>query len=97
MDIDAKTVLEGLMMVTFGVSWPFAILKTWRTKTAQGKSFVFLTLISLGYLCGIVSKFCGEKIDWLLVAVYSVNLLLVSTDFVLSIIYTLREHRPAEN
>ncbi len=93
--IDAKTILEGIMMVTFGASWPFSILKTWRTKTAKGKSFVFLTLILLGYLCGIVSKFCGGRVDWLLVAVYSLNLLLVGTDYALCVVYTLREQRQA--
>ena len=81
------------MMLSFGASWPFSILKTWRTKTARGKSFVFLTLILLGYLCGIVSKFCKPPVNWTLVAVYSLNLLLVGTDCVLSVYYALREKR----
>lgn len=94
-DLDAKTILEIVMMITFGASWPFSILKTWRTKTAKGKSFIFLTLILLGYLSGIVSKFCDVAVNWKLVGVYSLNLFLVGTDYVLCVIYTLREKRHA--
>ena len=50
-------VFEAAMLMCFGVSWPVAILKTWRTRRVDGKSLGFLVLIFLGYLAGIASKF----------------------------------------
>ena len=47
---------EGIMLICFGVSWPPAIIKTLRVKNPQGKSFIFLSLVLIGYLCGICGK-----------------------------------------
>lgn len=49
--------LEVLMVVCFGVSWPINILKAWRARTAKGSSLPFYCLILVGYLFGIGSKF----------------------------------------
>ncbi|MCI6955813.1 MAG: hypothetical protein SPI15_01255 [Candidatus Faecousia sp.] len=38
-------VLEILMLVCFGASWPLNILKSWRARTAKGKSILFNILI----------------------------------------------------
>ena len=50
-------ILEAMMIIGFGVSWPFAIYKSWKSKSTKGKSIVFMICIFVGYICGIISKF----------------------------------------
>ena len=75
------------MLVCFGVSWPFSIWKSWRTKNVSGKSAVFLWLIFLGYLAGITNKIVrslGPEAELESVtALYAVNALLVFIDILL--------------
>ena len=44
------------MLVLFGISWPFNIAKSIRSRTARGKSLVFGALIICGYLFGLAAK-----------------------------------------
>ncbi len=48
--------LEMLMIVIFGVSWPINCVKLWRSRTTKGVSPWFYVLVMLGYLLGIISK-----------------------------------------
>ena len=48
--------LEATMLICFGLSWPMNAWKSYRARTAKGTSWQFLTLICLGYLCGIAAK-----------------------------------------
>lgn len=66
-------VLEAIMLVCFGLSWPINALKAWRARTAAGTSAAFLALISLGYVSGIAAKFVGHNVNWVLI-VYFINL-----------------------
>ena len=75
------SIYEILMLICFGASWPFAVLKTYRTKNVKGKSVLFLSLILIGYVCGIIHK-CIYKLD-AVVWLYVVNLILVGTDLAL--------------
>lgn len=78
---------EGTMLVCFGVSWPFSIWKSWRTKNVSGKSVVFLWLIFLGYLAGMTSKvfrsLAPEATIEPVTALYAVNAVLVFIDIFL--------------
>lgn len=47
---------EIAMLVLFGASWPFNIIKSIRSRTAKGKSVIFEYLVVAGYLCGIIAK-----------------------------------------
>lgn len=49
-------ILEAGMMVCWGASWPFQVLKTYKTKNVKGKSILFLWLITMGYIFGIIHK-----------------------------------------
>ena len=49
--------LEALMIVCFGLSWPISICKSWISRTAKGKSLFFEFFIWIGYIFGIVRKF----------------------------------------
>ena len=61
------------MLVCFGLSWPINAIKAWKSGTAVGTSWMFLALITLGYLAGIAAKFAGGTVNWVL-AVYFLNL-----------------------
>ena len=77
-------ILEVVMLVLFGLSWPFNILKSIRSRTAKGKTLTFHFFIIVGYLCGLASKFVGGNITYV-VYFYLVDIVLVSTDLILTI------------
>ena len=56
--------LEFMMLILFGVSWPFAIAKTYRAKRVDGKSPLFEIIVIAGYLCGIGSHFASGLGMW---------------------------------
>lgn len=75
-------IFETIMMVLFGLSWPFNIVKSYRSRTAAGKSLMFELLLWTGYVFGIASKFLRGKLTYVVVF-YTINLLFVTTDIVL--------------
>ena len=48
-------ILEIIMILCFGASWPFNVAKSYRARTAKGKSLLFLILIEVGYVAGIAA------------------------------------------
>ena len=48
--------LEALMILCFGLSWPISIRKSIVSRTAKGKSLFFEVFLLIGYACGIVRK-----------------------------------------
>ena len=48
---------EALMILFFGLSWPTSVMKSYRSRTAKGKSAVFEILIWIGYVFGMIRKF----------------------------------------
>ena len=76
--------METAMLLCFGLSWPFNIMKSWNSRTAKGKSLGFELLILLGYALGIAGKFLSHNVSYVLV-VYILDLLMVSTDLILTI------------
>ena len=90
-------VLEAVMIVLFGISWPFNLAKSIRSKTTKGKSLLFLVLIDLGYLAGLTSKFFSETFvwntDWWIFAIYSINFTLVTLDLIVYFINRARENK----
>ncbi|MBR5943192.1 MAG: hypothetical protein IKZ81_07630 [Clostridia bacterium] len=75
-------ILEAAMVISFGVSWPTSIIKSYRAHTAKGKSLLFLCLIFFGYLCGIAAKIISGNITYVF-AFYVLNLLMVGADIAL--------------
>lgn len=49
-------VLETVMILAFGLSWPLSIYKSVKSRTAKGKSLQFEIFIWLGYIAGIAMK-----------------------------------------
>lgn len=85
-------VLEVAMLVCFGLSWPFNIAKSWKSRTARGKSLLFECCIIVGYLCGVAGKFAGGNVTYV-VAVYILDILMVTVDLVLTIRNKALDHR----
>lgn len=75
--------LEIIMVVTFGVSWPMNVMKSYRARTTQGKSLSFLVLIFIGYICGIASKLLAPEFKWYVMFFYVLNLCMVGMDLCL--------------
>ena len=90
-------VLEAIMIILFGISWPFNLAKSIRSKTTKGKSLLFLILIDVGYIAGLTSKFFSETFvwatDWWIFVVYAINFALVSADLFVYFINRTREKR----
>lgn len=84
-------ILEITMILCFGVSWPMNVIKSYRARTAKGKSVSFLCLIFLGYIAGIFSKFANEAYmaqfaqKWYVLFFYFLNLIMVGIDLCLYI------------
>lgn len=76
-------VYEMMMLVCFGLSWPFNIAKSLRSRTAKGKSVLFEIMIIIGYLFGVAGKLIDGNITYVL-AFYALDILLVSTDLILT-------------
>ena len=87
----SSEILETTMMLCFGFSWPFAILKTIRVKNPAGKSYLFMCLVIIGYLAGCVNKIINDM-DFVFYF-YLLNTLLVATDLVLCLYYQNRLKR----
>jgi hypothetical protein len=58
-------ILEFLMLCCFGCSWPFSIVKSFRARSAKGKSIAFMLLVEAGYLFGIAHKWLYSR-DWVI-------------------------------
>jgi hypothetical protein len=81
--------LEAGMLICFGISWPISIAKSLRTRIVEGKSPLFMSILSLGYIFGILHK-TQHSLDWV-IALYAFNLVMVLTD--LALYYTLRTRK----
>ena len=85
------SILETIMLVCFGFSWPLNVIKSYRTRTTKGKSLAFLLLILFGYVAGIASKFVNADYmasfaqKWYVLFFYILNFLMVSVDLLLYI------------
>ncbi len=49
-------VFEIVMVLCFGASWPFNIIRAYKARTAKGTSLQFTVLIGIGYVGGILNK-----------------------------------------
>ena len=82
-------ILEIIMIVSFGASWPMNVIKSYRERTTKGKSLAFLCLIFFGYIAGIASKLVNEAYmaaiaqKWYVLFFYVLNLIMVGADLCL--------------
>ena len=75
------SILETVMLVCFGFSWPMNLIKTYKTRTAKSTSLPFILLIITGYIAGICAKLASGNLNYVLIA-YLLNLAIVSLNLV---------------
>ena len=56
MSANFAEILETIMLICFGLSWPLSIRKSYVSRTAKGKSLFFEVFLLIGYACGIARK-----------------------------------------
>lgn len=74
-------ILESVMLICFGLSWPVSVVKNIKAHTAKSMSLPFILLIITGYIAGISAKIISHNFSYVL-AIYFVNLLFVSVNLV---------------
>lgn len=84
------TLLESVMLICFGISWPVSVYKSWTSKSTKGKSLVFILAIIVGYVAGIAGKIVGGQHNYVL-ALYLVNLTFVTVDLALYFVNKRKE------
>ena len=72
---------EIVMLICFGMAWPFSIYKSLVSKSVEGKSLFFLIVILVGYTCGILHKmyYSYDNVIYL----YMINFVMVFIDMLL--------------
>lgn len=75
------SILEAIMLICFGMAWPFSIARSIKARSAEGKSLFFLVILLIGYASGIGNKIFFNY-DFVLY-LYILNFLMVATDTVL--------------
>lgn len=82
-------ILEIMMIVCFGISWPMNVVKSYKARSNKGKSLLFLCFIFVGYIAGILSKFMNEAYmasfseKWYVLIFYFINITMVFIDLML--------------
>jgi len=92
------TLFEAAMIVCWGISWPAAVVKTFRTKTVEGVSVVFLWFVFFGYVSGIcfkLAEFAAEGRLNPVIGLYLFNFAWVAAEVVLYYRYRVRSSRVA--
>ncbi len=82
-------ILEVIMIVSFGASWPLNVIKSYKARTTKGKSLAFLLLIFFGYIAGITSKLVSDAYmaqigqKWYVLFFYVLNFIMVGADLLM--------------
>ncbi len=78
--------LEAIMVISFGLSWPMSVIKAFRSRTAKGKSLFFTFFIGIGYVAGVIWKiieFANTGTFKYPAVFYVINLIMVTIDIIL--------------
>ena len=73
--------LETIMLICFGASWPINLMKALKARTAKGTSLQFLCMIEVGYTCGILAKITGNNVNYVLFF-YFLNIFVVALNII---------------
>ncbi len=77
-------ILEAVMLVCFGASWPINLVKNYRLRSAKSTSGLFLWLIWTGYVAGVAAKVMAllspelKNPTWYLLTIYFINLIMLT-------------------
>ena len=87
-------ILETLMLICFGMSWPMNVYRNYKARTARGMSLLFILLIISGYVACIGAKILTGNFTYVL-AVYVLNLLFVSINLLVYVRNRRLDHTSA--
>jgi len=75
------SIFEMIMLICFGAAWPVSILKSWNSRTNNGKSLFFLIIVLVGYVAGILHKifFLYDMV----ILLYFVNFTMITIDLLI--------------
>lgn len=91
--LTAASILEALMVISFGLSWPLNISKAWKARSTKGMSLPFYLLIWTGYIFAIASKLLSihyhinvaatasswtDVVKWYVMIFYVINFLMLT-------------------
>jgi len=76
-------IFEAIMLICFGIAWPFSIHRSYTSRSTNGKSLVFLVIVIIGYIAGITNKIL-TGIDYV-IYLYILNTVMVTIDSLLYI------------
>lgn len=84
------TICEIIMVICFGASWPFNIIKAYKARSTKGTSLLFMSLIGTGYLGGIgckiftlIEKGSLSALSYVAFGFYFINLAMVITGVII--------------
>ena len=80
-ELPMSELLETAMLICFGLSWPFSLVRNIKAHSAKGMSLLFSLLIIAGYAAGITSKILAHRFNYVLIA-YLFNLAIVTANVV---------------
>lgn len=89
-------ILEVIMLICFGFSWPINFIKAYRAGTSKGTSLVFFWLIEIGYASGIASKILAGNVTYVILF-YVLNMITVGANIVMYFINKKREKATMES
>lgn len=89
------SIFEILMLVGFGLAWPFSIAKGLRTGSTGGKSLVFLLVVLFGYFAGITHKILYSRDP--VIFFYILNAVMVAVDIAVFLRNKKREAAAAKS
>jgi len=75
------SIFEFIMLVCFGAAWPVSILKSWNSRTNNGKSLSFLIIVLVGYVAGILHKIF--YLYDMVILLYFVNFTMITIDLLI--------------
>ncbi len=89
---------EIVMLVCFGMAWPFSIYKSYTTREVGSKSLLFLFALLIGYISGVLHKvfYLYDPVIFL----YILNGTMVSIDIALTLrnrLYQIRRSVQSED
>lgn len=85
-------ILETIMLICFGLSWPLNLVKNIKCGSAKGMSLPFILLITFGYIAGISSKIMAGRFNYVF-AVYILNIVIVALNIVVYFVNLARDRK----
>lgn len=84
--------LETIMLLCFGLSWPISLLRSLRAKSARSTSVAFMCLILFGYFAGTAAKVMTTGCNFVFY-VYLFNIVMVSANLFVTLYNRAKDHK----